>query len=100
DAVGHGSGMVHPHFTLAPAMTVAENLALGGRGRLDLAGVARRIAELSALTGFVLQPGARVETLPVGAQQRAEIAKAPIRAARILILDEPTAVLAPAESTQ
>jgi len=100
DAIASGIGMVHQHFTLVPAMTVAENIALGGHGRLDLASVARRVEELSALTGFVLEADARVETLSVGAQQRVEIAKALVRAARILILDEPTAVLAPGESAE
>jgi len=100
DAIAKGIGMVHQHFTLVPAMTVAENVALGGRGRLDLANVAERVEELSTSTGFVLDPGARVETLPVGAQQRVEIAKALMHDARILILDEPTAVLAPAESAE
>jgi simple sugar transport system ATP-binding protein len=100
DAIASGIGMVHQHFTLVPAMTVAENIALGGRGRLDLADVARRVDELSTSTRFALNPNARVETLPVGAQQRVEIAKALVQAARILILDEPTAVLAPAESTE
>jgi general nucleoside transport system ATP-binding protein len=100
DAIAHGIGMVHQHFTLVPAMTVAENVALGGHGRLDLAEVSRRVDELSALTGFALNPSARVESLPVGAQQRVEIAKALLHAARILILDEPTAVLAPVESAE
>ncbi len=100
DAIANGIGMVHQHFTLVPAMTVAENIALGGRGRLDLADVATRVDELSTSTGFALNPTARVETLSVGAQQRVEIAKALVRAARILILDEPTAVLAPAESAE
>jgi general nucleoside transport system ATP-binding protein len=100
DAIAHGIGMVHQHFTLVPAMTVAENIALGGRGRLDLADVSRRVEELSAVTRFELHPAARVETLSVGAQQRVEIAKALVRVARILILDEPTAVLAPAESIE
>ncbi len=100
DAIAHGLGMVHQHFTLVPAMTVAENIALGGRGRLHLADVSRQVEELSAQTRFVLHPAARVETLPVGAQQRVEVAKALLHGARILILDEPTAVLAPAESTE
>jgi general nucleoside transport system ATP-binding protein len=100
DAIAHGIGMVHQHFTLVPAMTVAENIALGGRGRLDLTEVAKRVDALSTSTGFALDPEARVETLSVGAQQRVEIAKALVRAARILILDEPTAVLAPAESSE
>jgi len=100
DAITKGIGMVHQHFTLVPSMTVAENIALGGHGRLDLAAVAKRVEELSASTGFALNPAARVETLSVGAQQRVEIAKALVRSARILILDEPTAVLAPAESAE
>src|SRR5205085_9581541 len=62
--------------------------------------VASRVEELSVQMGFALHPSALVETLPIGAQQRVEIAKALVRAARILILDEPTAVLAPAESTE
>jgi simple sugar transport system ATP-binding protein len=100
DAIAHGIGMVHQHFTLVPSMSIAENIALGGRGRLDLTDVAARLGELSASTGFALDPTARVETLSVGAQQRVEIAKALLHAARILILDEPTAVLAPAESAE
>ncbi len=98
DAIAAGIGMVHQHFTLVPAMTVAENIALGGHGllhRRDVAAVVRRIAEA---TGFALDADARVEDLPVGAQQRVEIAKALARRARIIVLDEPTAVLAPAEA--
>lgn len=100
DAIAHGIGMVHQHFTLVPTMTVAENIALGGRGRLNLVDVASRVEELSVHMRFALHPSALVETLPIGAQQRVEIAKALVRAVRILILDEPTAVLAPAESTE
>jgi general nucleoside transport system ATP-binding protein len=100
EAIAHGIGMVHQHFALVPSMTVAENLALGGHGRLDLVEVAKRIEALSAETGFDLDPQARVETLAVGAQQRVEIAKALVRSARILVLDEPTAVLAPVEATE
>lgn len=92
--------MVHQHFTLVPVMTVAENLALGEHGRLDLTQVASRVHALSTETGFALDPDARIEALSVGAQQRVEIAKALVRDARILILDEPTAVLVPAESTE
>jgi general nucleoside transport system ATP-binding protein len=99
DAIALGIGMVHQHFTLVPVMTVAENVALGARGPLDLARVSTRLRALAERTGFSLDPSARVETLPVGAQQRVEIAKALVRDARVLILDEPTAVLAPDEST-
>jgi simple sugar transport system ATP-binding protein len=98
DAIATGIGMVHQHFTLVPAMTVAENIALGGHGRLrrrETVAAVRRIAET---TGFALEADARVEDLPVGAQQRVEIAKALARRARIIVLDEPTAVLAPAEA--
>lgn len=97
DAIAAGIGMVHQHFTLVPAMTVAENLALGGSGRLRAGDMAARVHEIAERTGFALDPTARVESLSVGAQQRVEIAKALVRNARLLILDEPTAVLAPPE---
>jgi ABC-type uncharacterized transport system ATPase subunit len=100
DAIAAGVGMVHQHFTLVPAMTVAENIALGGHGRLRTHEAESRVREISALTGFTLDPAARVDSLGVGAQQRVEIAKALARRARILVLDEPTAVLAPAESDE
>jgi simple sugar transport system ATP-binding protein len=100
DAIAAGVGMVHQHFTLVPAMTVAENIALGGRGALHRADSAARVRALAATTGFALDPEARIEDLPVGAQQRVEIAKAVARRARILVLDEPTAVLAPAEADE
>jgi ABC-type uncharacterized transport system ATPase subunit len=98
DAIAAGIGMVHQHFTLVPAMTVAENLALGGHGLLRSAAAAARVHQIAALTGFTLDPGAKVEDLPIGAQQRVEIAKALVRRATVLVLDEPTAVLAPAEA--
>jgi ABC-type uncharacterized transport system ATPase subunit len=98
DAIAAGIGMVHQHFTLVPAMTVAENIALGGRGLLRTNQMAKRVEELSARTGFVLEAHARIGDLSVGAQQRVEIAKALARDAAVLILDEPTAVLAPAEA--
>jgi simple sugar transport system ATP-binding protein len=100
DAIQLGVGMVHQHFSLVPVMTVAENVALGGRGTLDLARVRDRLRSLSERTGFALNPNAIVATLSVAAQQRVEIAKALMHEARLLVLDEPTAVLAPAESAE
>jgi simple sugar transport system ATP-binding protein len=100
DAIERGVGMVHQHFSLVPVMTVAENVALGGRGTLDLARVRDRLRSLSERTGFALDPNAIVATLSVAAQQRVEIAKALMHDARLLVLDEPTAVLAPAESAE
>ena len=97
DAIAAGIGMVHQHFTLVPAMTVAENLSLGGSGRLRSSEMNARVRAVAKRTGFTLEPDVRVETLPIGAQQRVEIAKALARNASVLILDEPTAVLAPAE---
>ena len=96
-ALAAGIGMVHQHFTLVPAMTVAENLALGGRGLRHARAMAAQVLDVVKHTGFQLDAGARVESLSVSAQQRVEIAKALVRDARVLILDEPTAVLAPAE---
>lgn len=98
EAMSFGIAMVQQHFALVQAMTVAENVALGSDGRLDLAGTAARIRQLGAESGLVLDPEAQVGTLPVGAQQRLEIIKALSRNARILILDEPTAVLSPGEA--
>ena len=100
NAIAAGIGMVHQHFTLVPTMTVAENLALGGRGLLRQRRLAAKVREVAAATGFALDPTTMVETLSVGAQQRVEIAKAIARQARILILDEPTAVLAPGDADE
>ncbi len=101
-ALDAGIGMVHQHFTLADNMTVQENIALGTQGlwrmRLDRAAARRRIAQLSTDFGLAVDPAATVSTLSVGERQRVEILKALYREARILILDEPTAVLTPDET--
>jgi len=101
-ALEHGIGMVHQHFMLIPAFTVAENLVLGAEPRrgatLDVREARRRIGELSARTGLAVDPDARVRDLGVAAQQRVEILRALYRGARVLILDEPTAVLTAQES--
>ena len=101
DAIACGIGMVHQHFQLVPVLTVAENVVLGTELRkgpfLDLARARREVAELSERYGLTVDPDARVEDLSVGAQQRVELIKALYRNADLLILDEPTAVLTPAE---
>ena len=128
DAIAAGIGMVHQHFMLVPVFTVAENVTLGieetglsglrdtrlGRslpaladflasftklsGVLDRRRTRRDVSELSRRYGLELDPDARVEDLPVGIQQRVEIVKALVRNATVLILDEPTSVLTPAET--
>src|SRR5205085_9510444 len=103
-AIERGIGMVHQELMLVPPRTVAENLTLGaeatrGPGVLDLARVRRRVRELSTSYGLPVDPDALVRDLPVGIQQRVEILKALYREARVLILDEPTAVLTPQEAT-
>lgn len=100
DAMQRGIGMVQQHFALVQAMTVAENVALGRRGSYDLAEVAQVITRTSREAGLPLDPAARVSDLPVGAQQRVEIVKALSRESRVLILDEPTAVLSPDEARE
>ncbi|MDN5755712.1 MAG: ATP-binding cassette domain-containing protein, partial [Micrococcaceae bacterium] len=105
DAMAAGIGMVHQHFMLVPVFTVAENVALGDEatkaaGILDLEATRRKIREISEQFGFHVDPDAIVEDLPVGVQQRVEIIKALVRDARILILDEPTAVLTPQETDE
>ena len=101
DAIALGIGMVHQHFMLVPVFTVTENIMLGAeevRGLvLDRRKVSARVRELSREYGLDVDPDARVEELPVGAQQRVEIIKALYRNAQVLILDEPTAVLTPQE---
>lgn len=97
-AIAAGVGMVHQHFSLVLAMTVSENVALGSHGRYDPATVHAQVQRIGNRTGLTLDPNARVSDLPVSAQQRCEIVKALARDARLLILDEPTAVLAPDEA--
>jgi simple sugar transport system ATP-binding protein len=101
-AIGLGIGMVHQHFMLVPVMTVAENLVLGAEPRsgllLDYKGAAQSVRELSQRFGLAVDPEARVEDLGVGAQQRVEILRALFRGAKVLVLDEPTAVLTPQEA--
>jgi general nucleoside transport system ATP-binding protein len=101
DAIAAGIGMVHQHFMLADNLTVLENVVLGFEpsrgGLLDYDGARRRILELSSTYGMRLDPDRMVEDLTVGQRQRAEIIKVLYRGARILILDEPTAVLVPQE---
>jgi simple sugar transport system ATP-binding protein len=98
DAIARGVGMVQQHFALVPAMTVAENVSLGGRGRFHRREAAARVRTLAADTSFAIDPDARVRDLSVAAQQKVEVLKALGRGARIVILDEPTAVLAPSEA--
>ena len=104
DALDAGICMVHQHFRLVPPFTVAENVILGdhrGEGRKFLVNprsIERRVAELGERYGIAVDPRARIWQLSLGEQQRVEILKALYREARILILDEPTAVLTPQEA--
>ena len=105
DAIAAGIGMVHQHFMLIPVFTVAENVMLGNEstgfaGSLDLEAARARVLEISERFGFHVPPDAIVEDLPVGVQQRVEIIKALSRDAKVLIFDEPTAVLTPQETDE
>ena len=105
DAMAAGIGMVHQHFMLIPVFTVAENVALGHEptgfaGSLDMATARKRVKEISDRFGFNVDPDALIQDLPVGAQQRVEIIKALSRDAKVLVLDEPTAVLTPQETDE
>src|SRR5262245_10482633 len=99
DAIALGIGMVHQHFMLVEPMTVAENIVLGIEPgsplALDLKSAEARIRALSDELGLAIDPTKRIEDLTVGQQQRVELLKALYREARLLILDEPTAVLSP-----
>jgi simple sugar transport system ATP-binding protein len=99
-AMAAGVGMVHQHFSNVPAMSVAENISLGRRGAFRADRAAEIVREIGKHTGLTLDPDARAGSLPVGAQQRLEIIKALSRDATTLLLDEPTAVLAPAEAAE
>ncbi|KAA9155510.1 ABC transporter ATP-binding protein [Microbacterium lushaniae] len=103
-AMAAGIGMVHQHFMLIPVFTVAENVILGHEpsrgGVLDLPAARSLVREISDRFGFDIDPDAVVGDLPVGAQQRVEIIKALARDARVLVLDEPTAVLTPQETDE
>ncbi len=103
DALASGIGMVHQHFMLVPVFTVAENIVLGHEksgfaGRLDLHEARERIKKVSDQFNFNVNPDDLIEGLPVGVQQRVEIIRALIYDAKVLILDEPTAVLTPQET--
>src|SRR4029079_10220925 len=101
DAIAAGIGVVHQHFMLVPTLTVAENIVLGmepTRGiRFDYARAVADVEKLSAETGLAVSADAKVSDLSVGEAQRVEILKTLFRGAKILVLDEPTAVLSPPE---
>jgi ABC-type uncharacterized transport system ATPase subunit len=105
DAIARGIGMVHQHFMLVPVFSVAENIVLGNETManavfLDVHRSENRIRELATQLGFEIDPDARAGDLSVGIQQRIEILKALYRGAKVLILDEPTAVLTPQETVE
>jgi simple sugar transport system ATP-binding protein len=103
DAMGAGIGMVHQHFKLVQSFTVAENIHLGWErtpGRIRARDLAARTLELAHTVGLAVRPDARIDELSTGEQQRVEILRVLARRARVLILDEPTAVLSPLEAEE
>ena len=105
DAIRRGISMVHQHFMLVPVLTVAENIVLGEEtttrgGFLDRKEAHKRIIDLGRRFGFEVDPEVKVGSLSVGWQQRVEILKALYRDAKVLVLDEPTAVLTPQETQE
>ena len=104
DAMNLGIGMVHQHFMLIPTLTVVENCLIGAKAdnalKLDIKGAAKMIRDLAKKYHMSLDPMAKIGDLSVGERQRAEIIKALMRGARLLILDEPTAVLTPQETEE
>lgn len=102
-AINYGIGMIHQHFMLVPSQTVTENVLLGldePRFRMNLGKYDDKIARLSEQYGMVVSPKSKIWQLSVGEQQRVEILKMLYRGAEVLIMDEPTAVLAPQEIDQ
>lgn len=103
-AINYGIGMVHQHFMLVPSLTVAENMVLGmepsSKGLLSLGKAYKLVEDIAAKFQFDINPRAKVEDIPVGTKQKVEILKALLRGAKILILDEPTAVLTPQETRE
>ena len=102
DAIAAGIGMVHQHFMLVPVFTVAENVVLGveptgALGKLNIDEARRMVREISNKYNLDLDPDAVIEDLPVGVQQRVEIVKVLLRDAKVVVFDEPTAVLTPSE---
>ena len=96
DAIAAGVGMVHQQFSLIPAMTVAENVSLGGKGRFSFERTARQLDEIAARTGLTIDPRAQVADLGSAERQKLEIIRTIAHDARVMILDEPTNGLDPA----
>ena len=104
DAIANGIGMIHQHFTLVPTQTVLENIVIGTKDEkrffLNLKGAHKKLLDIQEQFGLHVDPDARVWTLSIGQQQKVEILKALYRNSSVLIMDEPTAVLAPQETVE